>query len=121
MTNIYQPFQYSHPYSLNVLEKTIASLHLKLMEGIITHSRHPTPPLLYPQVRVCPVLKFVNPTGLVRLISVCFLMLIHCIKVQYIYNYGSEGGFLGVGPLSFRNGAKVIVETPSFEDPWICL
>jgi hypothetical protein len=33
-------------------------------QGMLTPPRHLIPPLLYPEIRVCPILKFVFPIGL---------------------------------------------------------
>jgi hypothetical protein len=41
-------------------------------QGMFTPPRHLISPLVYPEVRVCPILKFVFPTGLMRLMTICY-------------------------------------------------
>jgi hypothetical protein len=43
------------------------------LQGMPTPPRHPIPPLVYPEVSVCPILRSVFPTGLMRLITVRYL------------------------------------------------
>ena len=42
-------------------------------QGMLTPCRHLISPLVYPEVRVCPIRKFEFPTGLVRLMTVRYL------------------------------------------------
>jgi hypothetical protein len=42
-------------------------------QGKFTPPRHLIPPLVYPEVRVCPILKFAFPTGLMRSMTVRYL------------------------------------------------
>jgi hypothetical protein len=44
------------------------------LQGMLTPSRHLIPPLVYPEVCVCPILLFVLSTGLMRLISVRYFI-----------------------------------------------
>jgi hypothetical protein len=52
-------------------------------QGMLTPPRHPIPPSMYSKVRVCPILKFVFPTGLMRLMtSLSMLSISILVKVQ---------------------------------------
>jgi hypothetical protein len=42
-------------------------------QGMFTPPRHPIPLLVYPDVRVCPILKFVFHTGHMRLMTARYL------------------------------------------------
>jgi hypothetical protein len=77
-------------YGLHRLPK----LELGLMAGVTDRQGMVTPPthLIYPpvysEVRVCPILKVVRPTGLMRLMSVWYkFMLFHSIQFCLCFQY----------------------------------
>jgi hypothetical protein len=58
---------------VSVGENYIATNYDDSVLSILIPPRHLIPPLLYPELRVCPILKFVIPTGLMRLMTVRYL------------------------------------------------
>jgi hypothetical protein len=89
--------------------------------GILTPPWHLILPLIYPEVRVCPILKFVFPTGLMRLMTVrylCYFMQCKTIfDIILFLHYLSNTvnifvySFLGVMQL-FRGSLKFIMWQP---------
>jgi hypothetical protein len=53
-------------------------------QGMFTPSSHLIPPLVYPEVRVCPILWFAIPTGLMGLMTVRYLRHFIFLMVQYM-------------------------------------
>jgi hypothetical protein len=53
-------------------------------QGMLTPLRHLIPSLVYSEVRVCPMLKFVFSTGLMRLMTVRYLCYFIIQLVDYV-------------------------------------
>jgi hypothetical protein len=92
----YQALRLSLHSDLDYGSCCLPDLRKRLMASVISQQgmvtpRHLMPSLVYPQVRVCPLLWFVHPTGLVRSMTVRYLC--HFMEQAYLFNNGQPWGW----------------------------
>jgi hypothetical protein len=69
-------------------------------QGMLTPPRHLIPPLVYPEVRVCTILKFLFPTWLMRLMTVRYLCYFTKVGLQPPIHLARSASKIGIYPLN---------------------